>query len=64
MTQPEIAPANAIRDELAAFAKTIRDGGQAVVSATDGRRALELAERILADMAAREARRPANATLS
>ena len=60
MTQPEIAPANAIRDELAAFAKTCRDGGAPAVSAADGRRALQLAERILADMHARAARRPAN----
>ena len=64
MTQPEIAPANAIRDELAAFAKTCRDGGSAVVTAGDGRRALELAERILADMSAREALRPAKPPLS
>ena len=64
MTQPDIAPANAIRDELAAFAKTIREGGQAVVSATDGRRALEVAERILAGMAAREALRPTPAKAS
>ena len=64
MTQPEIAPANAIRDELRAFAKTCRDGGAAVVTAADGRRALELAERILADMSAREALRPAQAPLT
>ena len=50
MTQPEIAPANAILEELRAFAAAVRDGGDPVVSARDGRRALEVAERILADM--------------
>lgn len=57
IAQPDIPPANAIRDELAAFAKTIRDGSAPVVGVADGRRALELAERILRDMAARQSLR-------
>ena len=53
VAQPTILPTNAILEELRAFAKTIRDGGAPVVSARDGRRALEIAERILDDMRAR-----------
>ncbi len=61
LEHPEIAPGNAIVEELRAFAKTIRTGAEAEVGIKAGRRALELAERIIEDMAARNARRAASA---
>ncbi len=64
LEHPEIAPSNAIVEELRAFATSIRTRQQAAVSIQDGRQSLELAERIIADMAARNERRAEYATKS
>ena len=58
VSQPAVTPTNAILEELRAFAKTVRGGGVAAVTARDGRRALEVAEWILRDMRTRAALRP------
>lgn len=61
LENPIIAPANAIVEELRAFAVSVREGRAAAVTLQDGRRALELAERIITDMAERNARRAVSA---
>lgn len=49
--RPEVAPdANPIRDELASFAKSIRENTRPEVSVGDGLRALEVAHMILAQI--------------
>jgi predicted dehydrogenase len=45
--QPEVKEVNALQYELDLFARTIREGGAPVVSGEDGRRALEVARRIM-----------------
>lgn len=60
VTQPNIDASNAIRDELRAFAQSVRHDTPPTVGASDGRRALELAERIISDMAAGQALRARN----
>ena len=56
MEQPEVSPVNAIEEELREFAAAIREGRPARVTGDDGRRALEVAQRILADIESRSAR--------
>jgi len=45
--QPEVKDVNALQYELNLFAKSIREGTTPVVSGEDGRRALEVAQRIM-----------------
>ncbi len=45
--KPEVPKTNAIREELAAFERSIRNGTETVVSLTDGLAALETAHRVL-----------------
>jgi predicted dehydrogenase len=45
--QPEVKEVNALQYEIDLFARTIREGGVPVVSGEDGRRALEVARRIM-----------------
>jgi predicted dehydrogenase len=45
--KPEVPESNAIRDELAAFAKSIRENTEPEVTVRDGMRALEVAHLIL-----------------
>jgi predicted dehydrogenase len=45
--RPEVPDSNAIRDELASFAKSIRENTTPLVTVDDGFRALEVAHAIL-----------------
>ena len=51
--RPEVAPNNAIEDELHALAKAIREGSQPPVSVTQGYKTLEIAHRIMEQIAQR-----------
>lgn len=53
--KPEVAPSNAIREELKAFAQSIRSGTAPVVTAQDGMAALDIAHQVLAGMALQNA---------
>ena len=53
LDMPAVEPVNAIRMELETFAESIQSGRAPRVSIEDGYRALELAQRITADMEAR-----------
>jgi predicted dehydrogenase len=53
LDMPTVEPVNAIRMELETFAESIRAGRPPRVSIEDGYRALELAQRITADMESR-----------
>jgi predicted dehydrogenase len=48
--KPEIPTTNAIRDELSAFLKSIRDGGPTTVSISDGVEAMAIAHAVLEGM--------------
>ena len=51
--QPEVPPTNAIQEELRRFAESVREGKPAAVGLADGRRALDVAQRILDDIEVR-----------
>ncbi len=53
--KPEVPAINAIREELRAFARSIREGAPVVVPITDGAAAMETAHRVLAGMALQKA---------
>jgi predicted dehydrogenase len=46
--QPEIKPINALKYELEHFVRAIRTGEQPIITAEDGRRALQVAQQIMA----------------
>lgn len=48
--QPAVPPVNAIQEELRRFAESVREGRPAAVGLADGRRALDVAQRILDDI--------------
>ena len=48
--QPAVPPVNAIQEELRRFAESIREGRPVAVGLADGRRALDVAHRILEDI--------------
>jgi predicted dehydrogenase len=46
--QPEIKPVNALKYELEHFVRAVRTGEQPIITAEDGRRALQVAQQIMA----------------
>jgi predicted dehydrogenase len=46
--QPEIKPVNALKYELEHFVRAVRTGKQPIITAEDGRRALQVAQQIMA----------------
>lgn len=58
MQIPEVAPVNAIQQELEAFHDSIVQGKEAEVTLLDGLRALEVAHQILGEIASRRAALP------
>ena len=57
--KPEVPAINAIREELRAFAMSILNDSEPLVSITDAAAALEAAHRVLAQLELQKARTPA-----